>query len=94
MDIHANQLIGLMTHALGKDGFRNYYAAEPADKEAKGWEALVELGLAVRGRAIPGGLVYYHVTDAGVAALRVMFPRRFKREMKGIVPEMRPKYGG
>jgi DNA-binding PadR family transcriptional regulator len=30
---------------------------------------LVAAGLMRRGREIPGGLVYYHVTDAGRAAV-------------------------
>lgn len=58
--------IDMMRHALGADGrapgYRNHYAAEPDDAEIN---VLVELGLMRRGYDIPGGLRYFHVTEAG-----------------------------
>ena len=56
----------MMRHALGltrvSKEYRNYYAAEPDDKNCN---ALVEAGYMQRGNAIPGGLVYFFVTEAG-----------------------------
>ncbi len=63
--------LAIMRHALAADhhsspGFRNYYAAEPEDERLPAMEAK---GLVKRGRDIPGGLVYYHVTDRWKKAL-------------------------
>jgi hypothetical protein len=52
------------------DAHRNFFATAPADPA---WEALVDRGLAVRGRLIndqSNELRYYHVSEAGKAALR------------------------
>lgn len=75
-------LLGMLEHAVGEHGHRNYYAAE-ADG-AKDWDILVSLRLAVVGRAIPGGLRYYPVSVAGVAMLRALYPRRYSRELRGV----------
>ena len=76
-------LLDMLKHAVGESGDRNYYAEEPSC--AQGWDLLVDLGLAVRGRDIPGGLRYYHVSAAGVAMLRAMFPRKYRRSLKGVL---------
>jgi hypothetical protein len=49
------------------DWYRNYYAAEHDDPDMC---ALVGMGMMMRGRSIPGGLQYFHVTDAGKQAVR------------------------
>jgi len=67
----------LMEHALGRHyphkarDHRNWYAVGPESTEFKVWEQLAVDGLAKRGREInhTGGLVYFHVTDAGKEAL-------------------------
>jgi hypothetical protein len=43
-------------------GSRNYYATEPNDLSMG---RLERLGLVRRGRAIPGGMVYFHATPLG-----------------------------
>jgi hypothetical protein len=45
-------------------GYRNYYAANPGDASM---ERLAALGLVRKGRAVPGGLVYWHATELGCA---------------------------
>jgi hypothetical protein len=73
--------LGMLEHAVGDTGYRNYYATEPDDTD---WELLCSLRLAVRGRVIPSGLMYYHVSVPGVAMLRSLYPRRYSRELKGV----------
>ncbi len=75
-------MLGMLEHAVGDNGFRNYYAIGPED--AADWETLCSLRLAVRGREIPGGLRYYHVSVPGVAMLRTLYPRRYKKDLKGV----------
>jgi len=79
-------MLGMLEHAVGDKGHRNNYATNPGDID---WEHLVSLRLAVRGREIPGGLRYYHVSVPGVAMLRALYPRRYSKELKG-VPLLRP----
>ncbi len=59
----------ILRHTLGADsrspGYRNHYAAEPNGDNYADILALVEMGLMKRGRDIPGGLIYFHVTEAG-----------------------------
>lgn len=74
-------MLGLLRHAVGKDGFRNHYAVEPLTPAWCSWELMVGLGLAQRGRNIPGGLVYFHVSKPGIAMLRKLSPRKYKREL-------------
>ncbi len=76
-----DELLSQMRHAVGRDGFRNYFATDDDDAD---WEFLVSMRLAVKGRLIPGGLRNYHVSTAGVAALRALYPRKYKRELKGV----------
>ena len=60
----------IMRHALGltrkdspyMDGYRNYYAAEPDDKNCL---VLVSKGMMQKGKEIQGGLQYFHVTNFG-----------------------------
>ncbi len=56
----------VLRHALGlnrKDKpYRNFYAAEPDDKICN---ELVDKLAMTRGREIPGGLVYFYVTNFG-----------------------------
>lgn len=75
-------MLGNMEHAVGDNGFRNYYAESPGD--CADWELLVSLELAVRGRDIPGGLRYYHVSVPGVAMLRALHPRRYAKALVGV----------
>jgi hypothetical protein len=83
-----SELLHLLEHAVGKNGYRNYYAEDPEGNH--GWELLVELKLAVRGRVIPGGLRYYYVSVPGVAMLRALHPRRYMGKLKG-VPLSKPE---
>lgn len=75
------QLLELLRHAVGKNGFRNHFAAEVDGADWRSWELLVGLGIAQRGRAIPGGMVYFHVSKPGIAMLRALSPRKYKREL-------------
>ncbi len=81
------ELLDMMRHALGADGFRNYYAASNDGDDHQGWELLCGLGLATKGANIPGGLRYFHVTESGMAALRKMSPGKYKAEQKGVKPK-------
>jgi hypothetical protein len=58
-------------HALGLTGgriqpYRNHYCAKGDDENMV---RMVAAGLMRRGRTIPGGLVNFHVTDEGAAAV-------------------------
>lgn len=71
--------IDIMRHSLGRDypwkkpkDFRNYFAAEPESEDYRLIEQLVGLGLMQRGHTAPGGLVYFHVSTAGIAALKAI----------------------
>ncbi len=75
------EMLELLRHAVGKNGFRNHFAVEPYSPDWESWELLVGLGLAQRGRAIPGGLVYFHVSKPGIAMLKKLSPRKYKREL-------------
>lgn len=77
------RMLALLSHAVGENGYRNYYAVELLAPDYCSWELMVGLGLAKRGHDIPGGLVYFHVSKPGVAMLRKLYPRRFKRELLG-----------
>lgn len=79
------KLLGLMRHAVGLDskraaGYRNNYATEQSDPD---WLFLCDIGLAVTGRKIPGGLQMFHVSKAGVAMLRVLHPGKLRKDLKG-----------
>jgi hypothetical protein len=64
----ANQL-EMMRHATSHPG-RNYYCVEVGTPDDEDWRQLVVAGLAQSGRIINDGRdVYYHLTDAGKAAL-------------------------
>ena len=56
----------MLQHCLGISGgdieHRNYYADEPDSKDCN---ALVDEGMMVLGKRIPGGLRYFHVTTFG-----------------------------
>lgn len=59
-------------HALGRprdplNPPRNHYALDPSSPEAV---RMAHSPWWRRGRSIPGGLVYYHVTEAGRSALK------------------------
>lgn len=61
-----DELMRVLKHSLGltraASEYRNYYAAEPDDAQCN---KLIELGYMHRGIAIPGGLIYFHVTEEG-----------------------------
>lgn len=74
--------IEVIEHSLGdRTHWRNYYAADPDDALLV---EMTEMGLMKRGRAIPGGLVYYHVTEAG-KALRDARPRTERDSLDNFV---------
>lgn len=60
----------ILRHSLGlnertNEPYRNNYAANPGDLDY-----LVDAGAMFKGRAIPGGLQYYHVTPEGIEAAK------------------------
>jgi hypothetical protein len=58
--------VEILEHALGNAGhYRNYFATDERGRDYVTICELVEMGLMERGREIPGGLTYFHVTDAG-----------------------------
>lgn len=59
---------------LDNDNHRNHFAVEPESKDAN-LAALVGIGYMRKGRPIPGGMIYYHVTEAGIKAARDEFIR-------------------
>lgn len=63
----------IMEHALGMNstapGYRNYFASEPGCDGHQHLILLARAGLMRAGRMIPGGLQYFHVTEAGRAAI-------------------------
>ena len=59
---------------LDNDNHRNNFAAEPASGDMALILDLVSLRYMRRGRDIPGGLIYFHVTDDGIRAARDNFP--------------------
>jgi hypothetical protein len=65
-----------LRHSLGlsisSKAFRNHYATDPGHPKL---EALVSKGLMVKGRQIPGGLMYYHSTEAGIALAMAHQPK-------------------
>jgi hypothetical protein len=68
---------------LDDDNHRNHFAADPCGTDAPDLEVLVSLGFMERGRPIPGGLVYFHVTEAGIRAVLEEYGAtkgRFNRE--------------
>lgn len=73
----------IMQHALGLDNrnskgkpFRNYFACEPDDTEYLPiWEGLRARGLCTRRDCGPITLVYFHLTEAGAAALGHKLPK-------------------
>ncbi|HYQ47183.1 MAG TPA: hypothetical protein VER11_34670 [Polyangiaceae bacterium] len=76
------EMLELLRHAVGKRGHRNYFAAEPHGPDWESWELLVGLGLANHGRGdSSSGLVYFHVSNPGIAMLKKLSPRKYKREL-------------
>ena len=61
--------IEILRHTLGADGrvpgYRNYFAADEEGDNYATITELVGMGLMQRGVTIPGGLIYFHVTEAG-----------------------------
>lgn len=70
--------IRLLQHGIGIDRdttltgepWRNRYAANPDGDATRLLDEMVGMGLVMRGQTIPGGLVMYHATDAGIEAAR------------------------
>lgn len=62
-----------MRHSLGLAGsdqaFRNHYASGPGCTDHQAILTLVKAGLMKEGEGLRGGLRYYHVTEAGRAAI-------------------------
>ena len=52
--------------------YRNHFAAVPSSPDGEVCARLTEQGYMVRGTQIPGGLVYYHVTEKGQSRLEDM----------------------
>lgn len=75
-----NTALGFMQHAVGYNDkrtrkavpYRNYFAANTGGDDARTWDVLCALGLAVKGQARrdDSGLTYYHVSEAGLALLK------------------------
>lgn len=63
---------------LDNDNHRNHFAADPQGTDAGDIGFLVDLGYMERGRAIEGGLVYFHVTSSGIEAARNEFQSQRK----------------
>ena len=81
--------LDIIQHTLGigpsRTTDRNYFAAESQGDDFDNVEALVAIGLMVKGRDIPGGLTYYHATDEGRALVEANQPKP-KRRKKGAKP--------
>lgn len=58
---------------LNNDNHRNHFAADLGHDDNKTLLGLVDRGLMKRGRDIPGGLVYFHVTPEGIAVAKDAF---------------------
>lgn len=67
---------------LDDDKHRNHYATKPSGRQARDKEinTLEARGFMKRGRDIPGGLVYYHVTPEGILAAKAAFAAKRKKE--------------
>ena len=63
----------ILEHALGlnyrKKSYRNRFATAPDCDHWNDVQALVGAGLMREGRTLPGGLIYFYVTPAGLDAL-------------------------
>lgn len=59
----------IMQHSVGNkprcQSHRNNFAISPGCDSYEDCEKLAEMGLMSKGCVIPGGMQYYHVTDAG-----------------------------
>lgn len=81
-------LLDLAHHALGRpDGphvvpWRNYFATYPTNPEATAFEGSAYWKR--NPKTVPGGMVYYHVTDEGLAAVWAWL--REKQQAKGVRP--------
>lgn len=68
---------GLLRHALGLDRRksidRNCLATGPGEDTYDPATGLCNGGYMVKGHPIPGGLTYYHVTEAGIAAAKLAY---------------------
>ena len=65
------QMFGLHLLTASERGRQNEYAVRPLAGTAD-YDAMLDMqkrGLVTRGREIPGGLVYFHATDAGRQAV-------------------------
>jgi hypothetical protein len=67
MTIPTSDQMHILLHSLGLDNrtdvpYRDYYATDPDDAALL---AMVGKGWMSKGRHIPGGLCYFHVTDGG-----------------------------
>jgi hypothetical protein len=63
----------ILSHSLGlttgTSPFRNHFAAGLGSPDHRAILTLVRAGLMTPGDAIPGGLQYFHVTEAGRGAI-------------------------
>jgi hypothetical protein len=59
----------ILEHALGAQsktpGYRNYFATDESGVNYKIISDLIGKGLMCKGRGIPGGMFYFHVTKEG-----------------------------
>ncbi len=68
---------GLLRHALGLDRRktidRNCLPSGEGEDTYKDVRSLILAGFMTAGAKIPGGLTYFHATDAGIAAAKLAF---------------------
>ncbi len=81
---------GLLQFTLGlntrKVPFRNCLATGPDEDTFGDVQALESAGFMAKGARIPGGLTYYHASDAGIAAAKLDFDD-FQHLFTAIDPE-------
>lgn len=61
----------ILRHSLGHTGYRNYFAAGEGNDDWTLIQEMVSEGLMQRGRTIPGGLIYFHVTQKGCELVKI-----------------------
>ena len=90
LDGRKQVLLGRLVHAIGMnnrnchfsirwwlndDNHRNNFATAPDCGHWNDIQELVRLGLMEQWRSIPGGLIYFHVTVAGIRLAKANYER-------------------